>query len=281
MNEASRPWANGSLKTTGEGSDATCSIVLGASLGMGMAIALELSSFFKNTPLILIGRDQVRLQKAKDQCLSLGASTVVTVSMNLNTLDFSPICQVLEEQNWKWRRLLLNTDGFSGESALGLSRTQMEEAHLNQLLSPILLTQTLLPWVASPASLLALTSTTTLEPNPYLPLSGMYRTALWSWLKSISRELGPSAIRVNALAPGYVATPKLAELQAQVALKEHGSTEGWAMDKVAQRWSEMAPLGRLASPQEIAKTARFLLSDDASFLTGQQVVADGGQIKCL
>ena len=75
-------------------------------------------------------------------------------------------------------------------------------------------------------------------------------------------ELGPAGIRVNAIAPGLVRTP-LTELS-------------WAMPGIAHGYVENTPLGRYASPEEIAGLVAYLASDEASFVSGSLQLIDGG-----
>ena len=85
--------------------------------------------------------------------------------------------------------------------------------------------------------------------------------------KSMSPELGPFGIRVNAVAPGVTRTPLM-----EYALK----------DPVKAKAILVAhPIGRIGEPEEIAAVIVFLLSDDASFMTGSVVSVDGGQTACL
>jgi NAD(P)-dependent dehydrogenase (short-subunit alcohol dehydrogenase family) len=79
--------------------------------------------------------------------------------------------------------------------------------------------------------------------------------------RSLAVELGPAGIRVNAVCPGYIDTPMLAPALA-TGMAEHMKAD--------------APLGRLGRPEEIGRVVRFLLSDDASFVTGAAIVVDGG-----
>jgi 3-oxoacyl-[acyl-carrier protein] reductase len=86
------------------------------------------------------------------------------------------------------------------------------------------------------------------------------KAGIIGFTKSLARELGSRGIRANVVAPGYVKT-QLTEVLPEEATK--------AM--IAN-----TPLGRVAEPEEIAGTVRFLASDDASFITGEVVLVDGG-----
>ncbi|WP_029150229.1 SDR family NAD(P)-dependent oxidoreductase [Microbacterium indicum] len=78
--------------------------------------------------------------------------------------------------------------------------------------------------------------------------------------KNAAAEYGPQGLRINAVGPGYIDTPLLAQTDAE-----------FKAGLVAKH-----PLGRLGRPEEIAKVTRFLLSDDASFVTGSYYLIDGG-----
>lgn len=85
--------------------------------------------------------------------------------------------------------------------------------------------------------------------------------------RSMSPELGPLGIRVNAVAPGMTRTPLI---------------EYMMQDEAAvARIKAAHPIGRIGEPEEIAAAILFLLSDDASFMTGAVVSVDGGQTACL
>ncbi|WP_455231430.1 SDR family NAD(P)-dependent oxidoreductase [Geopseudomonas aromaticivorans] len=78
--------------------------------------------------------------------------------------------------------------------------------------------------------------------------------------RSLARELAPSKIRVNTIVPGPTNTPMMA-----------GIPDDWMQSMV-----KAIPLGRMCEPDEIAKVATFLASDDASFITGQNIAVNGG-----
>ena len=80
--------------------------------------------------------------------------------------------------------------------------------------------------------------------------------------KALAKELGPSGIRVNCISPGMVDTEMNAGVSEDAAAAIAGET----------------PLGRVGSPEEVAKTMKFLASDDAAFITGQVVDVNGGLV---
>jgi 3-oxoacyl-[acyl-carrier protein] reductase len=84
---------------------------------------------------------------------------------------------------------------------------------------------------------------------------------------TLAIELGPFNVTVNAVAPGYVATPMTAATAERLRMS--------AADHQAQA-AQRTPLGRVASPEEIASVVAFLASDDASYVSGQTLYVNGG-----
>jgi 3-oxoacyl-[acyl-carrier protein] reductase len=82
--------------------------------------------------------------------------------------------------------------------------------------------------------------------------------------KTMALELGPLGIRVNCLAPGYIVTPMSNALDSD--------------DRMVNYAREKVPLTRVARPEEVAAVFAFLASDDASFINGEVIVVDGGQL---
>lgn len=101
-----------------------------------------------------------------------------------------------------------------------------------------------------------------------IPLSGsapycVSKAGVWMLTKVLGLELAASGIRVNAVGPGYTATPMIAGIEDNAPAYEAAMS--------------ITPMGRLGTPEEIAATCLFLASDEASFTTGQLVLPAGGQ----
>lgn len=88
---------------------------------------------------------------------------------------------------------------------------------------------------------------------------------VWGFTKNVALELAPYGITVNAIAPGAIATPGT------------GSVDGEMTEQLAAFVTQV-PFKRMAHPDEIAKVTLFLASDMASYMTGSQIVVDGGRL---
>jgi NAD(P)-dependent dehydrogenase (short-subunit alcohol dehydrogenase family) len=95
-----------------------------------------------------------------------------------------------------------------------------------------------------------------------IPAYTASKHALIGLTRSLAARLGPEGIRINAVCPGYIATPMF--------------LPAVAADGAREAYERKIPVGRLGEPEEIARLVRFLMSDDASYLHGSAVVADGG-----
>jgi NAD(P)-dependent dehydrogenase (short-subunit alcohol dehydrogenase family) len=96
----------------------------------------------------------------------------------------------------------------------------------------------------------------------FIPSYTASKHGLIGLTRAFAHRLGAEGIRVNAVCPGYIDTPMLAPTIATAEARDG--------------FERKAPLGRLGTPEDIARAVRFLLSDEASFITGAVIVVDGG-----
>jgi NAD(P)-dependent dehydrogenase (short-subunit alcohol dehydrogenase family) len=89
--------------------------------------------------------------------------------------------------------------------------------------------------------------------------------------QAMAFELAPHGIRVNCVCPGYVATP-----MQERELAWEAELRGVAPDAVEKLWVEDTPLGRLETPEDVARAVAFLASPDADFITGEALSVNGG-----
>ena len=97
------------------------------------------------------------------------------------------------------------------------------------------------------------------------------KTALHGLTRVMALELGPIGIRVNAVSPGVVDTPmwELIDRERAALLgKDPGEVMAEAVDRI--------PLGRIETPEDVAGFVTYLLSDETSYMTGQNISYDGG-----
>ncbi|NJC71867.1 SDR family oxidoreductase [Planosporangium thailandense] len=111
-------------------------------------------------------------------------------------------------------------------------------------------------------------STAALVGSPFSPLYSMTKGALTSFTRALALFAGPDKVRVNVICPGPVDTPMLPTF--------FGRDPGANMQDLMSNFIGLVPLGRPASPEEIAGVVAFLASDDAGFVTGVTIPIDGG-----
>ncbi len=94
---------------------------------------------------------------------------------------------------------------------------------------------------------------------------------VWGFTKNVALELAPHKIWVNAIAPGGILTPGVEKLQKDIPVPQ-----GVDMSKVLETFLAKIPMHRMGEPDDIGKVALFLASEMSSYMTGSQIVVDGG-----
>lgn len=122
------------------------------------------------------------------------------------------------------------------------------------------------PLLTKGSSIVLTTSFLNAVGAPGLSILSATKAAVRSLARSLGAELAPRGIRVNAVSPGPINTP----FHSKLGLSEQ------QLKEAAEGIQTQVPLRRFGEGDEVAKTVLFLASDDASFITGSEVVVDGG-----
>jgi len=244
-------------------------LVAGGSSGIGLAIARQLVA--EGATVSICGRDRDRLAAAHAQLSGAGEVT----SHALDVCDGPAVREWVRQTVERYGRLHIVVANAGGPPAGGTGDFDLDgyRAALElSLLAQIGLVQAALPALrrAGWGRVLLVASETVRQPIPEYALSNVVRPGLVGYAKSLVRELGAAGTTVNVLAPGYTATPPVLD-----SLDPDLSDVDSALREMAQRVG--IPLGRLATPTEVAALATFLASDLAGFITGTVQVVDGGR----
>jgi 3-oxoacyl-[acyl-carrier protein] reductase len=174
--------------------------------------------------------------------------------------------------------LVTNVGGPPAGTFENLPREAWENA-ANLLLTSVLdLTRLVLPEMKTRGwgRILNITSIAAKQPVENLILSNSLRAAVTGFAKTLADEVAPFGITVNNILPGYTRTERVTRLAETIAEKE-----GITPTQAQARWTSEIPMKRLGEPHEFAALAAFLVSERASFMTGNSIAVDGGWIRSL
>ena len=194
--------------------------------------------------------------------LARGLGGVGLKGSNRNVADLTALAE-LAISSFGRIDVVINSSGHAARKpVLEISDEEWEEGYEMYLLSVIRMTRTVTPYLvaAGGGSIVNISTSSPYEPNPNYPVSATFRAALGTFTKLFSDEYGPSGIRMNNVLPGFT--------------KEDPST-------VPAEWTAKIPLRRAGSTDELARVIRFLASEDASYITGQNIRVDGGAARSV
>ncbi|UXR63571.1 SDR family oxidoreductase [Bdellovibrio bacteriovorus] len=239
-------------------------LITGASSGIGAAIAIE---FSKNGYFVyLMGRNKERLQNVALKCRS-GAS-IVSCDLSDEAALNKRLGEVIGAKIHRVECVVNNAGVFETHSTEeGSDEIWRRQFEIN-MLGPLRIARAFFPYFKEQGggSIVNIASTLGLRPEGPTSAYAASKAALINWTQSLAQEGGPYKIRANCVCPGIVDTP----------LHSFHDLPAEKKNEVTDKMKSLQPLGRIGQPEDIAKAAYFLGSDQSAWITGAILPVDGG-----
>lgn len=236
-------------------------IVTGATRGLGNAAARALAA--DGAKVIITGRDEKGVTAAAAE---LGPDAVGLPADNADPTAAQRLVDAAKERFGRLDGVLISVGGPPPGFVADNTDTQWQSAFESVFLGAVRLARTSAAALGEGGVIGFVLSGSVHEPIAGLTISNGLRPGLAGFAKSLADELGPRSIRVVGLLPSRIDTDRVRELDALAGDAEASRTANEAL----------IPLRRYGTPDEFGRTAAFLLSPAASYLTGIMVPVDGG-----
>lgn len=242
-------------------------LITGGSSGIGLATARLFRA--EGARLAITGRDPERLAAAQAE---LGSETLVIPSEASNLPEIDSLMKQLKNHFGQLDVLFLNAALSSPAPIAEVTESQFDKIIGVNFKGVFFTIQKALPLLSKNASIIVTTSITNRTGSPNFSVYGASKAALRSLVQSLGLALIDRGIRVNAINPGPIDTGGFNRLP----LPQE------TFNAIKSEIESKSPIRRFGTPEEVAKVALFLASDDSSYLVGEEIVVDGGiSLVCL
>lgn len=235
-------------------------VITGGNSGIGLATAKR---FVEEGAYVFI---TARRQAELDKALSLIGENVTAITGDLSKLDDIDVIAAAVKAEKGVVDIIVSNAGFTEQAALEAITPEHFDKTFNLMArAPVFLVQKLLPLMHRGGSIILVSSAMHIMGIPNHTAYAAAKAATRSYARTWAAEFKGRGIRVNTLSPGVTDTPIL-DSQSELA----------GRDEVVKMYLDMIPVGRLAEAVEIANAAVFLGSEQSSYVTGADLMADGG-----
>jgi NAD(P)-dependent dehydrogenase (short-subunit alcohol dehydrogenase family) len=236
-------------------------VITGGTSGLGLATAQRLAR--EGAWVFITGRRQPELDAAVKRI----EKNVTGVQGDVaNPADLDRLYATVKREKGRIDIVFANAGGGSLAPLGTITEEQFDKTFDINVRGLLFTVQKALPLLSDGASIILNASTAGSKGMPGFGVYGATKAAVRAFARTWSAELGARQIRVNAISPGVIPTP--------------GYSTGGMTDEQIEQWVKHAatiiPLGRVGTPDEVAKVVSFLASDDASYVNGVELFIDGG-----
>ncbi|WP_029076548.1 SDR family NAD(P)-dependent oxidoreductase [Kaistia adipata] len=253
-------------------------VITGGSIGIGLAVAKGFAA--EGTHVVLAARNAERLEAARAEIVAAHPVTVLAVDCDVSTAVGCDRVIAATEEAFGGADILVNNAGTgSNETIMEAPDDKWQFYWDLHVMAAIRLARGLVPSMKRRGGGVILNNASICASQPlwYEPIYNVTKAALVMASKTMSTEFIKDNIRVNAVNPGFVLTPDWIKTATQLTADKGGDWKGY-LDDLARA---NAPIGRFASPEEVADFFVFLCSERASYSVGSTYFIDGGMLKTI
>jgi NAD(P)-dependent dehydrogenase (short-subunit alcohol dehydrogenase family) len=247
-------------------------IVTAAASGMGRAGVLRFAR--EGAAVAVVDIDQSGVDAVTGEIVAAGGRALGLVG-DLRQDDFARGIVRRTASAFGGLDFVWNHVGHPGPASVeGIDMTDFDVTIGLNLRTVLLTTEAAIPEIRARGggALLYTASTSGLVGSAFSPVYSMAKFGVVGFVRSLAKRLAPERIRVNAICPGPIDTPML---RVFVARPDQQRTAGEDKEALVAQRGRQNPTGRTGRPEEIANAALFLISDEASFVSGAALPVDG------